>query len=571
MIMPEEEFKKLIPDYLQFSNTYFVAVINFEGNYGYVNDFYKNHFSFITNNFIGKSYKLTVYPSEEDICKKAVQECISNQDKVIKVELHKPGINYEDFNWISWEFSILKSNNEPVGIFCLGYNIIRENTEKDKKTHYVERVENFIDEITDGFYQLDKNWSIKRINKTAERILGIDKEHLIGKNIWEIFPESPEYNYPKSFRKAMEERITETFIDYRPDIDKWYSSTVYPFFDGINVFFRDITAEQKAIIALKNSENKLKAIFDSTTDCNILISREGKVLNFNKSAQECFLMYFDKSIAVDHDFASFLTNESLEIFLEAFPKSLNGETTTVEMQKHFNNEKFWYEVIYMPVYDDDKKLIGVAKNSKNINEKKQAELKIKEQDFMLNAIYNSTTEASSFIDRNYIIQYNNKIAREVTKAIFGKEAQVGDKSLDYFLPEYKEEFEEYYGQVLKGEYVSVEKFDGKDWWQMVMRPVLDENDEIIGIAHTVSNISEKKKNELKISTHIETLKNISWQQSHEIRKPVANILGICDLVKSFKNENPEILVKYIEILTQSSEELDSIIHKIVEQSKIFKD
>lgn len=569
--MSEEEFKKVIPNYLQFSNTYFVVVINFEGNYSYVNDFYKNHFSFITNEFIGKSYKLTVYPIDEEVCENAVKECIANPEKVVKLELHKPGINYEDFNLISWEFSVLKRDQEAIGIFCLGYDINNNISDFNIKNQYSERVENFIDEITDGFYQLDKNWNIKRINKTAERIIGIEREKLLGANIWDIFPDSDEYNYPKSFRKAMSEQVTLTFTEYRKHLEKWYSVTIYPFFDGINIFVRDITNEQNAIIALKNSEIKLKAIFDSTTDCNILISRDGKVLNFNKSAQECFLMYFNKIIKINDVFSTFLTDEGLEIFLEAFPKSLIGETSTVEMEKTFNNERIWFEVTYMPVYDEEKTIIGVAKNSKNINEKKQTDLKIREQDLILNAIYNSTTEANSYIDHNYIIKYNNKIAREVTKAIFGKEAQVGDKSLDYVLPEYKEEFEEYYKQVLEGESIKVEKFDGKDWWQMVMRPVLDQKELIIGIAHTVINITERKKNELKIADHIETLKNISWQQSHEIRKPVANILGICDLLKSFKNENPEILEKYIEILTQSSEELDSIIHKIVAQSKIFKD
>jgi nitrate/nitrite-specific signal transduction histidine kinase len=81
-----------------------------------------------------------------------------------------------------------------------------------------------------------------------------------------------------------------------------------------------------------------------------------------------------------------------------------------------------------------------------------------------------------------------------------------------------------------------------------------------------SQFEELKKQEIKILEQNETLKQIAWQQSHELRRPVANILGLCNLLKNYQNETEEMKSKYIDYMLQATNELDEIIHKIVLQA-----
>lgn len=60
------------------------------------------------------------------------------------------------------------------------------------------------------------------------------------------------------------------------------------------------------------------------------------------------------------------------------------------------------------------------------------------------------------------------------------------------------------------------------------------------------------------------LKDVAWIQSHEVRKPLANIMGLMELIKAEKD--PEQLRMVIVHMEESCQELDTIIRKIVKTS-----
>ncbi|QEK53220.1 hypothetical protein FYC62_03720 [Pedobacter aquae] len=56
---------------------------------------------------------------------------------------------------------------------------------------------------------------------------------------------------------------------------------------------------------------------------------------------------------------------------------------------------------------------------------------------------------------------------------------------------------------------------------------------------------------------------MAWQQSHELRRPVANLLSLCDLLINDKDEREEIKDYYIDSILKSTKELDVIIKSII--------
>lgn len=59
------------------------------------------------------------------------------------------------------------------------------------------------------------------------------------------------------------------------------------------------------------------------------------------------------------------------------------------------------------------------------------------------------------------------------------------------------------------------------------------------------------------------LEKISWVQSHKVRKPLANILALSDLLSKNANDEDKLILK---MLTDSSKELDEVVKEIVELS-----
>jgi light-regulated signal transduction histidine kinase (bacteriophytochrome) len=134
------------------------------------------------------------------------------------------------------------------------------------------------------------------------------------------------------------------------------------------------------------------------------------------------------------------------------------------------------------------------------------------------------------------------------------------------VPDLQAEFSDYYQRVLQGETIYVEKEHFGSWWRFSLFPVYDSENNIVGISDNVKDITARKENELKILKQNETLQQIAWQQSHEVRRPVANILGMYNLLKDDQTATEEEKQKYLDYLLQATKELDKIIHKIVIQA-----
>lgn len=563
----QQAIHSLLPASLRNSRLYSVVVTDLAGNYTFVNDFFKHKYSFLCEDFVGQHSFIAIHPDDRLACLQAVEQCLAYPDAAFTVKMRKPSPVPNIFYWTMWEFSVLKgATEEPMGILCIGHDITESESQSLLVTKFSQKIENILEEISDGFYQLDKDWNFVKVNKVAQDILGVSATEIVGKCLWNAFPATPEYNYPTYYRRALEEQVSLTFEDYRPDLQKWFRAVVYPSVEGLSVFFRDITQEKKNQLALQQSENKLKAILDNTVDSIILMDVEGKILTFNKTAKEQFTDYFQQEITTGKYLLDILPAKNREIFTAYFPLALQGERNITEIERSLHGQKHWFEIAYFPVYDSESRLIGVSKNTRDITNKKQSEHKIKEQEYLLHAIYQSTSEASTFIDRELIIRYNNQVAREITRQVFGRAATVGENSLDYVLPEYRAEFAAYYAQVLQGESIVVERTDGQHWWQFSMYPVYDQTNQTIGIAHNVQDITERKNRELTILEQNKKLRDINWQQSHELRKPVATILGLCDLLKNYGNEPSKIQQEYIDYFLHTVNELDGIIHKIVLQA-----
>ena len=318
------------------------------------------------------------------------------------------------------------------------------------------------------------------------------------------------------------------------------------------------------------NENDIKNLLpefllNSETYSLVITDLEGYYIFVNNIFRKNFSFISDDFIGL-HSFVT-IYPEDHPICLQAVEECFANpeKIVKVQLRKPETNQNYfyWTQWEFSVFKDQNQQPIGILCLGSDITETKRHFTQIEQQEYMLRAIYQSTSEASTFVDRNFIIRYNNQVAKQITKQVFGKEAQAGESSLDYFLPEYQTEFREIYEKALTGISTTLERTDGINWWQLAIYPVYDKQNNIIGLANNVQNITERKQKENAILQQNEALRAIAWQQSHELRRPVANILGLCALFENYDNETPEMQKKYLSFMIQSTEELDTIIHKIV--------
>ncbi len=160
---------------------------------------------------------------------------------------------------------------------------------KLEKSH--ERVRIILDSITDGFLAVDKKWRITYLNRLALKQLersGLPKEKLIGKNLWQVFPEAVQTAFYKEYNKAMSEQTTVFFEEFYPPLDGWFECHVYPTADGLAIYFRDVTKRKQMAEALLESEIRYRTLTESVSDAIISIDEESTILFANEAIKEIF-------------------------------------------------------------------------------------------------------------------------------------------------------------------------------------------------------------------------------------------------------------------------------------------
>ncbi len=124
-----------------------------------------------------------------------------------------------------------------------------------------ERVIRTLENMSDAFVTLDRDWRIIYQNAEAERINGKPRTEVIGKSHWEEWPISLGTNVEHQYRRAMVEQIPVYFEHHYylpPKYDLWLEIHAYPCEDGLDIFFRDISERKQVEQSLREKEERLR-------------------------------------------------------------------------------------------------------------------------------------------------------------------------------------------------------------------------------------------------------------------------------------------------------------------------
>ncbi|MGC1175992.1 PAS domain-containing sensor histidine kinase [Polaromonas sp.] len=138
---------------------------------------------------------------------------------------------------------------------------ITEQKEAEAHTLALEaQLRTTLESITDGFCLVDREWRLTFVNGPAERMLRRRREDVLGKNIWEEFPETLGSPMEREYRTAVQEKRTTHFETFYPPLDLWFEIRAYPTEAGLAVYFQDITqrrAEQAQLHLLEKAVSRL--------------------------------------------------------------------------------------------------------------------------------------------------------------------------------------------------------------------------------------------------------------------------------------------------------------------------
>lgn len=145
----------------------------------------------------------------------------------------------------------------------------------------------------------------------------------------------------------------------------------------------------------------------------------------------------------------------------------------------------------------------------------------------LHSFFESTSSEHIMLDRNYnILAFNKRLEAFVEKE-YRIKIQKGMKITDFIRKNYLRDFKDNYKRALAGERIRLERLIqfGRvpRWYDIAYDPAFNEEGEIIGVSYNSTDITYRILEQNMITNHQNTLAKTAFLQSHELRKPVANI------------------------------------------------
>jgi len=195
------DYQKKIPYFLVNSKVYDIVITDLEGKYLYVNENFKKRFSFVSNQFIGKSHTISIHPDDELKADQAVLKCLENPSQPVKVELRKPLKVNSSYYWTQWEFSLFTNDyNKPIGILCVGYDISKTKQNIAELVQTKLKLNKVIQAIPHPLMLLNNENKIVYVNNQFEHLFKYSLTEIVDKTI--DFISSP--NHSENFQDILE-------------------------------------------------------------------------------------------------------------------------------------------------------------------------------------------------------------------------------------------------------------------------------------------------------------------------------------------------------------------------------
>jgi len=192
---------------------------------------------------------------------------------------HKMG----HYIWIECILTNMLADENINAIVCNFRDVTGKKLADEELKNKTAQIEDILESITDGFIALDHNFCYTYANKRIGEMLGVPPDSLIGKNVWDIFPEAVGSDTYKAFHKCIAEQVYQCHEDYYEPLNLWQENHIYPSAAGLSVFIRDISERKNAELALQSLHESLEIKVEERTTQLEAVNKELESFSYSVS------------------------------------------------------------------------------------------------------------------------------------------------------------------------------------------------------------------------------------------------------------------------------------------------
>jgi PAS domain S-box-containing protein len=260
-----------------------------------------------------------------------------------------------------------------------------KSTSPPKEAPESDRLLSFVSGVTDyAIYALSPDGIVRTWNAGAQRFKGYTQEEIVGQHFSAFYtPDDRKSGLPdRALRIARDEgKFEDEGWRMRKDGTCFWATVVIDAIrdpDGALIGFakitRDITDRKLAAERLHASEERFRLLVQGVTDYAIyMLSPDGHITNWNSGAKR--IKGFDEHEVIKTHFSRFYTPEDVAsgLPMKALVTALrDGRFENEGWRVRKDGSRFWAHVVIDPIKDQAGELLGFAKVTRDITERRQA-------------------------------------------------------------------------------------------------------------------------------------------------------------------------------------------------------
>ncbi|AFL85143.1 PAS domain S-box [Belliella baltica DSM 15883] len=242
-----------------------LCIAGFDGYFKKINQSFVKTLGYTEEEILSISYNDFTHPEDKGSTQSTVKKLSDGNNITYYESRYKTKSG--KYIWLAWTSTPLL---EEGLIFAIAKDITERKKQEEALKVSNKKVFEILESIQDGFCALDQDWKVTYWNTEAEKLLLKKRELILGKNIWEAFPEALNLNFYSYLDQTMKEQKPIRFEEYFSPLNLWLDLSAFPSEDGITVYFRNINdrkaAEEQMLDLNLSLEHKAKELQESNAE-----------------------------------------------------------------------------------------------------------------------------------------------------------------------------------------------------------------------------------------------------------------------------------------------------------------
>lgn len=328
---------------------------------------------------------------------------------------------------------------------------------------------------------------------------------------------------------------------------------------GMIVIGRDITEKKEMENALRQSEERLRALLENSSDGIIVVRADRQVAYVSASAER--LLGYAESDFRHRDFLALVHTEDQILLYDQLSATPPGVSAMMAFRfRHQTGRWIWLEATHRNMLYQAP-LNGYVFNFRDISERKDTERQLREHEQLYRSIAENFPNGMVAV----LDQQLHCLFWAGQETLPGTQLHESQSFVDQLPPTCTELMEQGLRRALQGEQRIFELELASRFYLFALVPLPDKEHHIQRVLVVAQNItphkeSEHDKNRLidELTQKNEDLSQFTYIISHNLRAPVANILGLVSILPDEKQFTPEIQQVFQGITTMAAK-LDAMI------------